>query len=227
MRLFIFTLLSFLFFNISAQIKLGKSIGLKKCPGNYDTLQQSLHIKQNGTEPGPKAGNAVPNFKLYGLNNDSLDIALELKKGKSVFLINGSFSCPFFRHTLRFFDSIAFYHSEISFFIIYSIEAHPSFPFICPYTNKTTVLVANNRDSVQIKQPYYYFERKNAAKLMMSRTCTSIPVFLDGPANKWIHTFAEMPATAYLIGTDGKIKYKYLNYKSQRMEIIRDISPLK
>ncbi len=227
MRPFIFTLLSFFFLNISAQIKLGKNIGLKHAPADADTIQQSLNVNHNGKEPGPKTGNAVPNFKLYGINNDSLDIALELKKGKPVLLINGSYTCHYFRHTLRFFDSIARYNKDVRMFIIYTIEAHPSFPFVCPYTNEPTALKVNYLEKVDIKQHSTYADRKIAAKLMIEQMGTKIPVYLDGPLNPWLRTFGLMPNIAYLIGTDGKIKYKYLNYKSQRMEIIRDISSLK
>jgi hypothetical protein len=216
-----------LFFLCSFSQKSAKNIGLSHCPADKDTVQQSLNVKHNGNEPGPKKGDAVPPFKLYGLNNDSLDIAQELKKGKPVFLINGSYTCHFFRRTLAFFDSLAVNHKEIGFFIIYTIEAHPGFPYTCPYTDETTALKYNYEEKVDVAQHKTYADRKEAARLMIKNTVTKIPVYLDGPLNPWIKAYGSMPNIAYLITTDGKIKFKYLNYKSQQKEIIRDFNSLK
>lgn len=208
----------------SAQVKLNSFIGSDKRPADTDTVQQSLHVKYTGDEPGYKRNSTVNNFKLFGLKNDSLELGTELAKGKPVFLINGSFSCPFFRRSLHFFDSIAANNKNISCFIIYTIEAHPDYPFICPYTDEVTVLKMNHNDDVNIKQHKTYADRKKAASDMIARIGTKIPVFLDTPSNTWIHTFGEMPDLAYLINTKGEVKYKYLDYRDQRKEICRDLN---
>lgn len=227
MKLFLSFTFSAFFFCANAQLKSNKNIGLSHVPADSDTIQQSLNLKHDGNEPGPKKGKAIPYFKLYGLNNDSLDIEQELKKGKPVLLINGSYSCHYFRHTFAFFDSIAKNNNDVSLFIIYTIEAHPGYPFICPYTNQPTPLKVNHKEKINVKQHSTYAERKEAAKLMITKLGSTIPVFLDGPLNLWLRTFGIMPNIAYLVGTDGKVKFKYLSYKSQQKEIIRDINSLK
>jgi len=146
--LFIY-LFSVCFFCVNAQLKLGKNIGLNHVPADSDTIQQSLNVNHKGDEPGPKKGSPVPAFKLYGLKNECLDIAQELKKGKPVLLINASYSCHYFRNTIPFFDSIALAYPNISFFIIYTIEAHPGFPFTCHYTNETTALKFNYYENIR------------------------------------------------------------------------------
>jgi hypothetical protein len=209
---------------MNAQLKLGKSIGLDHLPSDHDTLQRTLNVVQDGNEPGPKQGSLINHFKLYGLNNDSLDISTELSKGKPVLLINASYSCPFFRRSLHFFDSIAENNKNISCFIIYTIEGHPDYPYICPYTNEEWELKQNINEGVFIKQPRNYGERKQAASTMISRTSIKIPVFIDGLKNEWLNSFGTIPALAYVISPKGKVRFKYMNYKIQKKEICRDIN---
>lgn len=224
MRLLFFILILQNFFFCSAQIKLKPFIGLSKCPADGDTVGRSLVIDMMGAEPGPKAGETIPYFKLFGLNNDSLDMVIELKKGKHVLLINGSYTCPFFRRSVHFFDSIAANNKNISCFIIYSIEAHPDYPYICPYTKEAWELNQNVNENIYIKQPRTYGERKQAARTMIIRTGAKIPVIMDGPGNEWLKNFGTMADMAYIITPKGKVRFKYLNYKNQKKEICRDLN---
>lgn len=223
MRFYILQLFLFSALSISSQVKLNHYLYNSIRPSDNDTIEQSLHVKHLGNEPGYKRNETVNNFKLYGLKNDSLDLGIELAKGKSVFLINGSLSCPLFRKSLRFFDSIANNNKNISCFIIYTIEAHPDAPFVCPYTDEVTPLKANEINNIHLKQHATYADRKKAAVSLINLTKTKIPLFLDTPTNAWIHAFGEMPYLACLVSTEGKLKYKYLDYKTQRREIIRDL----
>lgn len=224
MRLLFSLILLLNFFFCSAQIRLKPFIGLHKCPSDKDTVSQSLNLNFNGKELGPITGSPINYFKLYGLNNDSLDIVTELKKGKYVLLINASYTCPIFRKTIYFFDSISGSNKNISCFIIYTIEGHPGSPYICPYTNAPWEAKANIKEGIDIKQPVNYGERKQAARTMVKKTGTKIPVFIDGPGNEWINTFGAMPALAYIIDPNGKVKFKYRNYKGQKKEICRDLN---
>ena len=227
MRLLFSFLLILNFFFASAQIRLKPLIGSGKCPNDKDTVGRFLVINTDGNEPGPKVGEPIHYFKLFGLNNDSLDMVMELKKGKPLLLINGSYTCPFFRRTLQFFDSICTKNKKINCFIIYTIEGHPDYPYICPYSNEPWELKVNINDSIYIKQPRNYGERKQAARTMVAKTGTKIPVIIDGIANEWLNCFGIMPTNAFIINPDGKVKYKYLDYKIQKKEIIRDITSLK
>lgn len=141
-------------------------------------------------------------------------------------LINGSYTCPFFRRSLHFFDSIAENNKNISLYIIYTIEGHPDYPYTCPYTGEPWELKQNVNEDIYITQPRNYFERKQAARKMVARTGTKIPVMMDGLKNEWLNTFGIVPATAYVINPRGKVKFKYLDYKSQRKEICRDLDLL-
>lgn len=227
MRLLFSFLLLLNFVGSSAQVKLKPFIGVTKCPADYDTVGRSLVINSDGNEPGPKIGESIPYFKLFGLNNDSLDMVMELKKGKHILLINGSYTCPFFRRATHFFDSIAENNKNVSCFIIYSIEAHPDYPYTCPYTNEAWELKQNVNEDIYIKQPRNYGERKQAARTMIARTGVKIPVFMDGTGNQWLQSFGTMADMAYIISPKGKVRFKYLNYKNQKKAICRDLNLIK
>jgi hypothetical protein len=193
-------------------------------PNEADTIFTHLVPMKEGDEPGPKVGSKVDFFKLYGLKNDSLDIAVELGKGKPVFLINGSYTCPQYRHQLHFFDSLnQIYHNDISFYVVYSIEAHPHYPDPSPYTGKLFISSRNSRDQIFYRQPKTYAERQQIANEMVNKTKLKIPVFIDTPDNQWLTIFGTLPTTAYMINPSGKIIYKYLDYDKYTGEILRDI----
>jgi hypothetical protein len=220
----LFTLL--LQFACIFQVAKAQSIDYSR-PPESDSINSILESIPEGKEPGPKVGSRIGFFKLYGLGSDSLDIAMELGEGKPVFLINGSYTCPRFRKQVNFFDSLnQIYHNDISFFVIYCIEAHPHYPDPSPYTKELYISRNNTKEKIAFRQPKTYKERKSMASKMVEKTKLDIPVFIDTPDNKWLTTFGSMPNSAYLINSNGKIVSKYLDYEVYTKEIIRDLSSI-
>lgn len=224
MKSYFFLFVLILNFVSKAQTTGNKIISSYSRPGDNDSIHTNIGLMLKGEEPGPKIGSRINFFKLYGLNNDSLDIAVESSKGKPVFLINGSYTCPQYRQNVHFFDSLyEIYHNEISFFVIYSIEAHPYPPDPSPYTGELFMSPRNVRDRIFYRQPKTYSERKLIAGDMVQQTKLGIPVFLDTPDNQWLTSFGTMPTTAYLVNSKGKIISKYLDYNHNTAEILRDL----
>jgi hypothetical protein len=93
--------------------------------------------------------------------------------------------------------------------------------------NEVTVLKVNQDEDILIKQPRTYGERKEAACQMFTRSGTKLPVMVDGPGNEWLNNFGIVPASAFIISPDGKLRFKYLDYKRQKKEICRDLNLIK
>jgi hypothetical protein len=204
-----------------------KDIGSYYLHSDQDSIYKNVKPFAVNKEQGPKVGETIDFFKLYSLNNDSLDIALELSKGKPIFLISGSYTCPITRKEIHYFDSLAYaYRYAVKFFFIYTMEAHPHYPDLSPYENKLDIRPANLRDSIIYRQPQTYGQRKKLEKLLISKTKLKMPVFIDSPSNQWLNTYGALPNLAYLMDTSGKIKAKFtsFNNKTEIVEQLRLIS---
>lgn len=201
-----------------------KNIGKYVLHNDLDSIHQNLKFKTNGAEPGLMVGQTIDFFKLYSLTNDSLDIAYELSKGKPIFILNGSYTCPITRKEIAFFDSLAFaYRYAVRFFMIYTIEAHPHYPDFSPYENELDIRPANLRDSIIYRQPQTYGQRKKLAEIFISKSKLKIPVFMDSPSNQWLNTYGTLPNLAYLIDTSGKIRAKFNAYNNSKDEIVEQL----
>jgi hypothetical protein len=214
-------------FVANSQVSVNENSRLYSLPGNSDSIQKKLSIDRTGEEPGPKKGANADFFKLYNVNNDSLDIALELSKGKPVFMFGGSYTCPNFRRQVGFFDSLALaYKNKVSFYMIYIIEAHPHYPDLSPYSEQQSIKSKNIKDSIFYRQPKVYAQRKIMAQTMIDKTGLKTPVFIDNTSNQWLSTYGTMPYMAYLIDTNGKVVSKFLEYDQSKKEIIRDLKQI-
>lgn len=210
-----------------SQLALKAKIGLDEQPNDKDSIKKTIVFFDKTFVPGPKIGDTINHFKLFSLNNQSFDVAEELSKGKPVFLISGSYTCPKYRSEILFFDSLFTAYKNVSFFVIYTMEAHPAYPDICPYLNTCAVIAANLRDSILFRQPNTYYERKLIAKTMISKTHLKIPVILDGPQNEWLNSFGPMPFLSYLIDNNGIVKAKFSAFTKNRNAILESLSPFK
>src|SRR5687768_9172822 len=72
-------------------------IGLNSAPGDNAVICPEQFYLGNFYSSGYHKGDTVPDFKLYGLNGDSLALSQALAGGKPVLLIAGSLTCPVFR----------------------------------------------------------------------------------------------------------------------------------
>ena len=217
----------FLLCFISGAQTTGKTMIAYCRPHEGDSISTNIGSMPEGEEPGPKRGEKVDYFKLYGLNRDSLDIKAELTKGKPVLVFSGSFTCPHYRNQSRFFDSLLVAHqNDISIFMVYVIEAHPSDPDPSPYMKRVAVHQRNVKEGINYHQPKTYAERRWLAKQMVYHTGLKVPVVIDSPNNNWLQTFGTLPNIAYLIDTDGTVAAKYLDYEVYKNIILEDIKSL-
>ncbi len=83
--------------------------------------------------------------------------------------------------------------------MIYISEAHPTDGRQVP---------ANRRAGVLIAQPKTIEERFIAAKQVQTVVGLKLPVAVDGMDDKIARDYAAWPDRIYIIGTDGKVRYK-------------------
>jgi hypothetical protein len=163
-------------------------------PGNFFEL------------PGLHAGDTIPDFKLYTIANDSMQIGQLLADGKPVLLIGGNYTCPKYRNHLDELNDLqSTYGSQVHIFVIYTVEAHPADPDISPYKGEVWELNSNINQGIVYHQPVTYLERKNVAAEMLTALDIQVPVLIDGPCNEWWESFALAPNPAFLISPQGTI----------------------
>ncbi len=183
------------------------SIGINSIPANNATVCAEPFYLGNFYVTGYHQGDQVPDFKLYGLNGDSLILSQELLSGKPVLLIAGSLTCPVFRAKVTSINQvITTYSSNIKVFVIYTLEAHPTDTSVYfGYVNTTSQNVTAN---ILFPQPQTYGQRKQMVDTMSSLLNLNAPVFIDGPCNNWWNNFGPAPNNSYLIGTNGTVLNK-------------------
>jgi hypothetical protein len=192
-----------------SQVKLNGSIVSGKKPKDKEAIRPFISSAKIPETRVLSIGDKIPQFKLYGIKNDSLDISAELSKGKPVCLISGSYACPIYRGAIPHIDSLkSFFNNEISFFTIYVPEAHPKSPDLSPYTGE--IWEAKYREiSFDQKQAKTYLERRKAAQRLVTEGFAPFPVFIDNPDNSWWTIFALAPSIVLVILPNGTIYSKY------------------
>ncbi|HOZ88006.1 MAG TPA: T9SS type A sorting domain-containing protein [Bacteroidia bacterium] len=156
---------------------------------------------------GYQQGNAVADFKLYGLNGDSLILSQALSGGKPVLLIAGSLTCPVFRAKVATINQVvSTYSAFINVYVIYTLEAHPTDTSV--YFGYVNVTSQNTSAGILFPQTQTYGQRKKMVDTTGSYLSISAPVFIDGPCNNWWRNFGPAPNNSYLIGTNGMVLNK-------------------
>ncbi|MES2681247.1 MAG: T9SS type A sorting domain-containing protein [Bacteroidota bacterium] len=193
---------------LQVKAQLLPSIGLNTIPANSASICAEPFYSGNFYSSGYQQGAAVPDFKLYSLNGDSLVLSQALAGGKPVLLIAGSLTCPVFRAKVATINQVvATYSSNIRIYIIYTLEAHPTDTSV--YFGYINVTSQNISAGILFPQPQTYADRKNMADTMNTLFNLTAPVFIDGPCNTWWKNFGPAPNNSYLIGTNGVVLTKH------------------
>ena len=173
---------------------------------------------------GPNIDSLVDNIVLYDMVGNKFDLYDELKKGKPILLVLGSYTCPKFRFCMPTVNEVVTRFSDkISTFIIYSLEAHPHkdtsayFGYVNPGKRNLTTNVLYN-------QPKTYGERIDMVNIMYKNIIPYAPILLDGINNEFLNYFGPSPNNAYFIDVDKKVKLKYSKLNPKSSTIIDDIS---
>ncbi|MEO5644646.1 MAG: hypothetical protein ABIQ40_15960 [Bacteroidia bacterium] len=211
-----------LFCSLSArsQVILPYSINKPGLPA--DTTRLGFSVIEDGIKPsvfadcGIDEGDIVPDFILYDTAGIACQLSQLLSDGKPVILIAASFTCPQSRKNIG--DKLKSlndrFDDKINIRIIYTIDAHPVAPDLCPYTGSIFTTRANFHDSILFRQPVTYADRKAMAGRLIQEFDITVPVLIGSPSNEWWLTFGPAPNNTYLISPRGVVykKYAWLEY---------------
>jgi hypothetical protein len=200
--------LLFLILSHFTNAQLLPSIGLISKPGDATSLCKEPYYLGSYYTSGYQQGDTVPDFKLYSLNGDSLQLSQALSGGKPVLLVSGSLTCPVFRSKVPFINQVmATYSNNIAVYVIYCIEAHPTDTSV--YFGYPNVTSQNTSAGILVPNPTTYGQRKALVDSLNYRVNLNAPVFIDGPCNQWWKKFGPAPNNSYLIGTNGVVMNKH------------------
>jgi hypothetical protein len=194
--------------SLSSFSQLLPTIGSVTKPADAATLCIEPFYLGNFYTSGFQQGNAVPDFKLYGLNGDSLVLSQALSSGKPVLLIAGSLTCPVFRSKVPVINQVvATYSNNIKVYVIYTLEAHPTDTSV--YFGYVNVTSQNTSAGILFPQPTTYGLRKKMVDTMSTWVNLNAPVFIDGPCDQWWKNFGPAPNNSYLISPNGMVLNKH------------------
>ncbi len=220
----------FPFFNANAQLFLSHipADGDSICdyPISPDPFIDTV-MAANFDNAGFKIGDTVPDFKLYDLYGDSMEMQTAFDKGKPILLIAGNYTCPVFRQRIPDINTIAAaYSGTIAMGIVYVIEAHPDTD-VSPYSGSVWTSSENYSENILYRQPRTYGERKAILTDMITNyTAIDAPIMIDGPCNEWWLTFGPAPNIAYLITKDGVVFTKQGWFNKAPYNMSADIDSL-
>ncbi|MFI5135359.1 MAG: hypothetical protein ACHQD9_05865, partial [Chitinophagales bacterium] len=114
--------LAFSNMNVQAQVALKPSIGLNSLPADSTPICYiPTYIDPDMTfeTPGLHNGDTIPDFKLYTVDGDSMQISELLKDGKPVLLVGGSYTCPIYRnHVSDINDIVTLFGNQIHVYVV-------------------------------------------------------------------------------------------------------------
>jgi len=173
-------------------------------------------------QSGYQVGQTVNDFTYYDTAHVRYNLDSLLQLGKPVVLISGSFTCPRFRSAV-INDLPALYGqfgTQVTFLIVYTLEAHPMSPDLSPYSGTVDVTATNINQGIYYPQSDNYFQRRQMAKLAQDTLNIPCAVVIDDTANTYYHTFGPAPSNVYVITTSGTVfsKYGWLHNKGLSVE---------
>lgn len=179
---------------------------------------------QSGFHPGDQ----VPDFTLYDTASAGYTLSALLSDGKPLLLISVSLTCPSSRNGMVNVlpDLISLYGTQVHFLMVYTLDAHPLNPDLCPYTGTINTLQQNYLDTILYRQAVRYAHRKQMAKRFLQRYNTTASLVIDDPGNNYWNNFGPAPNNAYLITPGGIVYTKYGWFSREKPLIIQDISML-
>jgi tetratricopeptide (TPR) repeat protein len=160
---------------------------------------------------GPKPGDLAPDFTLPGLraSGDSPGAPTSLKQLRShangarpVVLLFGSYTCPNFREQAPAINAVAEkYGKLVPFLLVYIREAH---------TGDTWESTINQREGIDWQPARTMAEMQQHANSCVRKLKMSFPAVVDGMDGKVEQAYAAWPSRLYVIGKDGRVRYRTL-----------------
>jgi len=206
-----------------AQIQPG--IGLDDLPLDSDPICTIPVVPSNPNGAGPIVNQEVLDFSLYDLDGNSSRLSEALELGKPVLLISGSLTCPVFRERIPEINEMAsVYGDNLTIFIIYTVEAHPTTP--SPYSGTVWLTLQNINENILHPQPTTYGERKNLVDTLMSNYQIDVPVLIDGPCNNWWLNYGTGANIAFLIDENGFVSAKHDWFNQLQLNMYCEVDAL-
>ncbi|AWW00297.1 redoxin domain-containing protein [Arcticibacterium luteifluviistationis] len=191
------------------------------CTGNSNTLSQdSDKIEFRKSEAMvdesfmrrwefllPQEGSKAKDFTLETDKAETFNLYKELKKGKPVLLINGSYTCDISRQNLPQVNQISKqFESKIKTVLIHTVEAHPK-DAVSPYSleEKIWPSKSNIRDNAEANQPLTYSDRKELTMKWKHEFDIDPEILIDAAKNDYWADYGQAPNMAFLIDADGTI----------------------
>lgn len=179
----------------------------------------SAGVLGNWEQLGIQKDQPVPDFILFSEDGKPIQLTKELKKGKPIVLISGSYTCDVSRGNMNAIkDFQKEFGKDAIFFMVYTIDAHP-YDTPSPYSPEGKIWVAKNniRDNVKAAQPKTYKDRVELARRWQNENSIDFDVLIDGPDNFYWKKFGQAPNMVYIISADQKVFYKQAWFNKERL----------
>lgn len=180
----------------------------------------SAGLLGNWEQLGIQKDQNVPDFTLYSDKGKAFKLSSELKKGKPIVLISGSYTCDVSRGNMSAIKEFQKkFGKKASFFMIYTIDAHPA-DTPSPYSAERKVWIAKNniRDNVKASQPKVYQQRVDLAQKWKTANSIEFPVLIDAPDNFYWKKFGQAPNMVYIISPEQTVFFKQAWFNKERLQ---------
>ena len=176
-------------------------------------------------QSGFHTGDILPDFTLYDTASQPYTLSSVLSDGKPVLLVSISLTCPASRSSMFYVlpDLVALYGNDVNFILVYTLDAHPVYPDLCPYSGNVNTLQINFQDSILFLQARRYYHRKQMATRFINQFSPAANVLVDGPGNEYWNNFGPAPNNAYLIAPNGMVFSKYGWFGRSKIQLLQDI----
>lgn len=160
---------------------------------------------------GYQVGTTVPNFSLFDRAGNQVMLNSFLGQGKPVVLLSGSYTCPQFRNCLTtMIPQMNFlYDTLIHKINIYTLEAHPEFPWNSPYAYGPWVSSINTSAGISLPQQQTYGDRLSFIDTTLANCPSNSILLADDTCNSWLSTFGPGPNMCYVLSENGVVLGKY------------------
>ncbi|MCB0631268.1 MAG: deiodinase-like protein [Saprospiraceae bacterium] len=193
----------------SKQIEFKKSAAMED--HNY-MMRWDVLVKQTGEK--------APDFTIRHLNGKTFTLHEELKKGKPILLINGSYTCDISRDHIPEVAQLAHkYKKKISVYVVHTVEAHPSdMPSPYSISNEVWLSKLNVKAGIEAERPKTYLERRQLTSKWIVFLRIKPKVLVDNPDNTFWNTYGQAPNMAFLISPDEIISASQVFFEKEQMK---------
>lgn len=184
-----------------------------------DAMEDHNYMMRWGIMVKP-AGEKAPDFTIRHLNGKTFNLYNELKKGKPILLINGSYTCDVSRGHMEEVSALSRkYKKDVKVYVIHTVEAHPSdMPSPYSISNEVWPSKHNIRDGIAANRPRTYLERRTLTEKWINFLQIKPKVLVDDPDNAFWKLYGQAPNMAFLIGPDDIISASQIFFDREQME---------